>query len=95
MYPNPYFPISDHIFVQYGKEVRRVLVSRLPIPLDTLLQKMVGVFSDHLTPDMVPLKAIYIQDPQTKIFYQLDDPADLTKGGFHWFRNQCISGKDS
>ena len=57
-----------------------MVVPALPIPLDKLLDKCINAYSDLLTADMVPLKAIYIQDPQTKIFYQLDDKNNVKKG---------------
>lgn len=66
--------------MEYGKETRRVVVPVLPVSLNTLLDKIVSAFNDNLTPDMVPLKAVYIEDPQSKIFYQLDDPNDVVKG---------------
>ncbi|XP_063694206.1 uncharacterized protein LOC134825935 isoform X3 [Bolinopsis microptera] len=71
---------NEHIFVEYGKEVKRVVTPPLPIPLDQLRQKIIATFGDALTADMVPLKALYIQDSQTKIFYQLDDHSDVIKG---------------
>ena len=73
---------TEHIFVEYGKEVKRVVTPPLPIPLDKLLEKIIATFEDTLTADMVPLKALYIQDAQTKIFYQLDDHNDVIKGKY-------------
>ena len=66
--------------MEYGKEVKRVVTPALPIPLDQLREKIIATFGDALTADMVPLKALYIQDSQTKIFYQLDDHHDVIKG---------------
>ncbi|KAL5261583.1 hypothetical protein ACHWQZ_G007327 [Mnemiopsis leidyi] len=71
---------NEHIFVEYGKEIKRVVTPPLPIPLEKLLDKIISTFGDTLTADMVPLKALYIQDAQTKIFYQLDDQNDVVKG---------------
>ena len=75
--------------MQYGKEVKRVVTPPLPIPLDKLLEKIISTFGDTLTADMVPLKALYIQDAQTKIFYQLDDQNDVIKGN-HGFIDPLI-----
>ena len=38
-----------------------MVTPQLPIPLDKLLDKAVAAYSETLTPDMVPLKAVYIQ----------------------------------
>ena len=75
--------------MQYGKEVKRVVTPPLPIPLDKLLEKIISTFGDTLTADMVPLKALYIQDAQTKIFYQLDDQNDVIKGN-HGFNDPLL-----
>ncbi|KAJ2822988.1 Bud site selection protein 6 [Coemansia erecta] len=82
-----------HVLLQLGDDVKRAVLEGAP-SLTLLVNLFIEKYQSRLAEDPEALPEIYIRDPKSKVFYELEDMADVVDGAvLSWRTKPLVESK--
>ncbi|KAJ2704264.1 Bud site selection protein 6 [Coemansia sp. IMI 203386] len=84
-------PINEdgefYVFLQLDQDTKKARVSEKPLSMTTLVNLFIDKYRDRLVQG---IPSVYIRDPETKVFYELEDMTEVVRGSVLSWKVQPI-----